>query len=496
MGGGFAGILTARVLSDYYSEVLVIEKDEYPEKPGERAGIPQAFHPHRFTDRGKQIANRLFPGYEDEMIAGGARSVRNKKLYFLNQYGSLEMQNPDDDLKFSRALLEWVLRRRAHDIPNVRFMPKHEVVSLLTNAERSAVTGVRVSERSGMRRERELAAELVVEAGGRGSRLSAWLTELGYSVPEPNRLQLSLGYSTRRYRIPSHLAHLTEMWDTIHISGQPAQGTFGGVFSTIEHNMAELVLSRPGGQYPPVNANEFEKAVAGLPDKLIADIVQQLEPLAPPRAYRIPELYCHCYEQMDRWPSGLLVIGDAYCIYDPVFGQGMTVAAIAAEMLGSCLREQQSEPRPDFAQRFHRSIKRVIETAWWFNCAADLQWERVEYAGPRPLKGIEFGCRYLDLFLRYATERGDLTLYGLYWGVSSLGIPPRFLFHPETAAAVLAATEEGKRLLGELAAEGEELADALFRILPEHFIMMDDESAKEWAAIVPDERKSTAPNPG
>lgn len=495
IGGGFAGILTARVLSDYYAEVLVIEKDEYPEKPEERSGIPQAFHPHRFTDRGKQITDRLFPGYEEEMIAGGARSVRNKNLYFLNPYGSLEMQNPEDDLKFSRALLEWVLRRRVNNISNVRFLPKHDVVSLLTNAERTAVTGVRISERSGLRRERELAAELVVEAGGRGSKLSAWLTELGYSVPEPNRLQLSLGYSTRRYHIPSHLAHLAEMWDTIHISGQPAEGTLGGVFSSIENNIAELVLSRPGGQYPPVNAEEFEQAVAELPSKLIADIVQQLEPVAAPRAYRIPELYCHFYEQMDRWPSGLLVIGDAYCIYDPVFGQGMTVAAIEAEMLESSLRERQTECKPDFEQRFHQSIKRVIETAWWFNCAADLQWERVEYAGPRPLKGIDFGCRYLDLFLRYATERGDLMLYGLYWGVNSLGIPPSFIFNPETAAAVLEATEEGKRLLAELAAEGEELASALFRILPEHFIM-DDESAKEWAAIVPDERKSTAPNPG
>nr|WP_309568628.1 FAD-binding protein [Paenibacillus sp. sptzw28] len=230
IGGGFAGLLTARVLSDYYGEVLIVDKDDFPEKPEDRAGTPQSFHPHRFTDRGKMITTRLFPGYEDDLSAEGAPSILNKTVYNMNQYGSMELQYPQNDFKFSRALLEWVIRRRVQQIPNVQFLPKHDVNHLLTTPNQTAVTGIQVRERGPMGQQKTLMAGMVVDASGRFSKLSAWLHDLGYDVPSPDLLKAALGYSTRRYRIPPHLTHLEEKWDTINISGQPANGTFTGVF--------------------------------------------------------------------------------------------------------------------------------------------------------------------------------------------------------------------------------------------------------------------------
>jgi hypothetical protein len=199
------------------------------------------------------------------------------------------------------------------------------------------------------------------------------------AVPTPDYLHAKLGYSTRRYRVPAHLAHLADEWDLINIMGYPVKGTFTGVFSFIENKIAEMLLYRPGGDYPPTNGDEFEQAVAQLPNPIISEMLRDFEPLGSPRSYHVDKLYRHHYEQMEQWPVGLLVLGDAFVIYDPIFGQGMTVTAMQVEMLKFCLQAQQSNPQPQF------------EPAWWLNCVNDLQWLGVKYEGVQPLQGSSFG---------------------------------------------------------------------------------------------------------
>ncbi|CAG7653844.1 FAD-dependent oxidoreductase [Paenibacillus allorhizosphaerae] len=448
IGGSIAGLLTARVLSDYYEEVLIIDKDDFPDKPEDRAGTPHGFHPHRFTQRGKQITERLFPGYENDLLTLGAPTSLNKTVHNMNAYGSFVGQYQRNDIKFSRAALEWVLRQRAKRISHVRFLPNHDVIELVTNPDRTAVTGVRVRERG--KAELTLAGDMVVDTSGRHSRLPKWLAELGYDVPSPDMLKVDLGYSTRRYKVPAHLLHMTDTWDVINIAGQPAKGTYTGVFSFIENRIAEMLLYRPGGHFPPTDAEAFEQAVAGLPSPIIADILQQLEPIGSPRGFRVSELYRHRYERMSRWPSGLLVLGDAFCIYDPIFGQGMTVAAMEAEVLESCLQERGHAPKDGFEQRVLQKMQDAIGPAWWLNCANDLQWEGVQYAGSEPLKGIGFGRKYMDLYLKHATTEQSWELYGLYWAVNTLSVSPDKILNPQMAATVLAATDEGRTLLAEL----------------------------------------------
>ncbi|WP_134682618.1 NAD(P)/FAD-dependent oxidoreductase [Brevibacillus migulae] len=446
IGGGMAGLLAARVLSDFFAEVLIVEKDDFPEQPANRPGTPQAFHPHRFTSRGKSITERLFPDYEADLLALGAPSSLNKTAYNMNQYGSMEGLYPRNDIKFSRAVLEWVIRKRVQRMANVRFFSKHDVIGLTRNADQTAVTGVQVREVEGSGLQ-ILTAELVVDTSGRNSKLSKWLTDMGYEVPKPDLLKVDLGYSTRRYKLPDHLSHLTDQWDVINIAGQPANGTYTGVFSFIENQVAEVLLYRPGGVYPPTNPDDFEQEIAMLPTPMIADIVRELEPITSVRGFRVPELYRHHFEQMKRWPSGLLVMGDAFCIYDPIFGQGMTVAAIEAEVLEASLQEQSEAPRPHFEQRVLERMQQVIEPAWWLNCANDLQWDGVTYEADEPLQGIEFGQKYMALFLKLATSQRNWELYGLYWGVNTLSVSPEKMLNPQRAAAVLTATEEGRQLL-------------------------------------------------
>ncbi|MDO7486950.1 FAD dependent oxidoreductase [Peribacillus frigoritolerans] len=461
IGGGMGGLMTARILSDHYDEVLIVEKDDIPSGPDVRSGTPQAFHPHRFTTRGKTITERLFPGFEHDLLEQGTPSSLNKEVFFMNQHGSLEMKYDRNDLKFSRAVLEWVIRQRVKAIPNVRFLSKHNVIGLLTTPDRRAVTGVQVRGRDQSKHEEALTADLVIDTSGRSSKLSGWLKDLNYKVPEPDLLKVLLGYSTRRYKVPSHLTHLIDKWDVINLQGQHASGTYTGVFSFIEDQTAEVLLYRPGGKYPPTDAAEFELALKQLPSPIISEIVHDFDPITSPRGFRVPELYCHRYEQMSRWPAGLLVLGDAYCIYDPIFGQGMTVVAMAAEILEACLLERSGENRFDWEQDVLRRIKEAIEPAFWLNCTADLRWEGVEYKGTDSNMGNAFSREYMELFLKQATSKPDWRLYGLYWGVNTLSISPCHIFNPQTAVQVLSSSDEGMRLLSMIKVEDERSIEAI-----------------------------------
>ncbi|WP_318773051.1 FAD-dependent oxidoreductase [Bacillus gobiensis] len=202
IGGSIAGLLAARVLSGYYNEVLIIDRDDFPDKPENRSGTPQAFQPHRLTPRGILILGRFFPGYNEELLAHGAPSALNKLNHMINSYGSMVMANQENEATFSRALLEWVLRKRVQAISNVRFLCKKEVIRLLSSTDRSTITGIQVRDRdSAEQQQQKITANLVIDTSGRFSKVVRWLTEIGYAVPKPEMLKVSLGYSTRHYRI-------------------------------------------------------------------------------------------------------------------------------------------------------------------------------------------------------------------------------------------------------------------------------------------------------
>jgi 2-polyprenyl-6-methoxyphenol hydroxylase-like FAD-dependent oxidoreductase len=434
IGGGIGGLLTAKVLSEYYGEVLIVEKDVLPDRPENRSGTPQDLQPHRLTPRGSMILNRLFPGINDTLLAQGAPSSLNKIAYLSNPYGSQRMPNSENEATFSRALLEWVIRERVKEIPNVRFLHQQEVIGLITNGEKTVVTGITVRDRGQLRQHKTLTADLVLDSSGRSSKLVTWLQELGYTVPEPDILKVSLGYSTRYYRIPSDLA---KNWDVIRIDGDPIKKEFTGVFSIVEGNRAEMLLWSAGGCYPSTKAQEFEQSVAQLSDPLIAEVLQGLEPLTTPKGYRISELFRQRFEQMEKWPSGLLVLGDAFCNFDPIYGLGMTMAAVEVEMLEQCFLAQRANPDLHFEQKVLQKLQDVIEPAWWLNCVSDLQWSGVEYVG-QPMEGIGFAQRYFQLFLKNATMTNNFEQLLLFWGVNSLLFSPSVMINPSMVSSILA----------------------------------------------------------
>ncbi|GHO47057.1 FAD-dependent oxidoreductase [Ktedonospora formicarum] len=400
MGGGIAGLLTARVLSEQYDDILVIERDERPEKPEARAGSPQSFHLHQVLPRGEMILERFFPGFSDDLLALGAFPIQ-EPVQWINRYGTMMM--PAQGVFYSRALLEWVLRQRVQALPNVRFLYHQEVTSLETSLDRTRITGVHIRQRGQIERQETLMADLIVVASGRSSKLPQWLTALGYKLPEDERLISAIGYSTRYYKAPEQKKGQVPLIviENDHTKGSSA----GGVLKSIEGDTWAVCLSSIAGQYPSTSAEGFEEGLTRLINPAIAEVLRDAEPLTEPRGFRIPECIRHHYEQMENWPAGLLVLGDAFCYFDPVYGQGMTVAAIEAEALAGCLSEQPGAPQAGFERIALQRMQDAIYPAWWLSTLEDLRWSGVTHSGPEPLKHIAFLHKYFDLSLKRQTQQ-------------------------------------------------------------------------------------------
>ncbi|HEU5373906.1 MAG TPA: FAD-dependent monooxygenase [Ktedonobacteraceae bacterium] len=430
IGGGIAGLLAARVLCEFYGEVLILERDSQPEQAGARPGSPQSFHLHQVLPRGDMILEELFPGFIDDLLDQGAFATQNSMVQWSNRYGTMTMPQSEKSASYSRGLLEWVLRQRVRALSNVRFLYQQEVMDLEISADRARITGVHVRQRGQVEQRELLAADLVVEASGRASRLPQWLQALGFQLPEDERLVSSIGYSTRYYKIPTDKKGCPAI--NVVDSNPAAGNSASGVVRAIENGIWATCLSTIGGnEYPSIDADEYEAGFTRLGNPRLAELLRGAEPLGDPRGFRIPQCIRHHYEQMEQWPAGLLVLGDAFCYFDPVYGQGMTVAAIEVEALARCLREQREQFLPGFERRVLQQMQEAIYPAWWLSALEDLRWPGVTHSGGEPFKGVRVLHRYFDLALKRMTDQFENPQAGFnpqllnYMLMTALLIAPR-----------------------------------------------------------------------
>ena len=238
VGGSLAGMLAARVLSDHFDDVIVLERDRFPGTATARKGLPQARHAHALLERGRGVMERLLPGLTEELVRAGAELMdATRDVATMCPYGwYVRCSGGPTLLGSSRDLIDQGVRGRVAAIPNVRIRQGVDVDGLIREpGDGSGVVGVRLRARpaghGADRMREELAADLVVVADGRNSRLPDWLTALGYEPPQETVVNSFQGYASRRYR-PA--AGFKADWKALYIQQAPPDDPRGGLISPVE----------------------------------------------------------------------------------------------------------------------------------------------------------------------------------------------------------------------------------------------------------------------
>ncbi len=439
IGGSLAGLLAGRVLAKHFDRVTIVERDFFPEKPVPRAGIPQSGHLHILLNRGKIILEQLFPGLQNELIAAGAPILDPKSIVWFSPAGWAPQFSPDDSdlIMFSRGLLDWIIRRRLAENTNVHFLEGGTVTGLLLNADRPEVTGVSLRKRDRQNRanirEQNLNADLVVDASGKVSQMPKWLKKLGYVPPQETVINAFVGYATRIYEWNDRLSDKS----AVFVGNAPPFRTRGGGIFPIEGDRWLVTLAGGDRDYPPADEAGFLEFARTLPTPLIYDAIKDAKPLTPISSYRGTENCLRHYESLPRYPENLVIVGHAVCAFNPVYGQGMTVAALDAQMLDECLqkhRERQTEgDLTGFARQFQQKLAKLHTIPWTFAISQDSRY--VGSTGAKLNLGTRLVIEYMELVLKALVD--DPKVCQAFLEVLHMIKPPAILFHPRIAVKAI-----------------------------------------------------------
>ncbi|WP_319445457.1 MULTISPECIES: FAD-dependent oxidoreductase [unclassified Mycobacterium] len=435
LGASMAGLVAARVLAEFFETVTVVERDALSDGADTRRGVPQGRQIHGLLLRGAQVLEELFPGILNELVEAGAPRFDYGDLSQLHfnmgghlavQFGSLEGLRAYTP---SRPFLESHIRRRVRAIRNIAFLDSHDVVDVTSNTSRDRITGARIVNRHN-NLESELRADLVVDATGRGARTPAMLERLGYGRPAEDDVVIHLMYASQLLRVPPESLHESACL-VAPVPGRPT----GMAMLTYEHDTVMFAVFGMAGNDPPVGcAAMCDFAEPFAPAHILA-AMRTAEPLGETAQHRFPSSRWRRYDKARLLPDGLLVVGDAVCSFNPIYGQGMTVAALEALALRKCL----SRDTTDLPRRFFRATAKPIGQAWQLAAGGDLSLPEIDGAPPlstRLLSG------YMDRLLTAAEH--DTVALEQFLKVAWLVDAPIRLLRPSMMRRAASANRRGQ----------------------------------------------------
>jgi 2-polyprenyl-6-methoxyphenol hydroxylase-like FAD-dependent oxidoreductase len=427
IGASMGGLLAARVLADYYQQVTVLEGDIFPLPGKNRKGVPQDRHAHALLSRGREVLEELFPGITEELKAQGALPIQplQQSRWFVNgRYLYPKSQSDLILLLVGRPLLEAQVRKHLLSLPNIKVIENRHVMGLLTTPDHTRIVGVNLSHQTDVSSEEALNADLVVDATGRRSVSPAWLEKLGYEKPHEEQVRMDIGYTTRIYRRrPEHL-----QGDLSTIISPSLPNWRGGVIFAQEGDRWIVSIAGYLGDYAPTDEKGFLEFAKSMPTQEIYEVIKDAEPLSEALLYKVPTSQRRHYERMARFPDNYLVFGDAICSFNPIYGQGMTVAALESLCLQNCL----ATGSQNLARRFFKEAAKVVDIPWSVAVGSDLRIPQVE--GTRSLM-VRFFNWYISKL--YVAAPRDRVVVMAFLQVMNLMASPKSLMHPRIALRVL-----------------------------------------------------------
>lgn len=415
LGGSIAGLLAARVLSERFERVTIVEKDHVARDGKPRKTTPQGHHVHGLLARGLELIEGWFPNFATSLEADGASliGVEDVRIYILGWRQPHD--HPMKVLTATRPFLEWALARRVRALPNVTLLEGAEALGPL--GTRNRITGVKIAEQ-------DLSADLIIDARGRQSNLADWMKSLGAETPPHETSPLSSVYCSYLLE-PSDGQSRPKALQVVKMENK-----LGVLIFPVEGNKVLLSLGASAGQTLPHSHSEmlqFLKEVMPVPDAWAA--LKDLRPLSEPHFSRFTASVRRDFDRLTSPPEGAVAIGDAVASFNPIFGQGMTVAALEAEWLGRCL-DTDDPSTEGFAKAFYAGLKPIVDVAWG---APDLEAKR-NNPSAQPW-GIRFLLWYTWRMQAVASRSAQVSKTIAL--VQNMLAPPTAMFKPSTFFRVL-----------------------------------------------------------
>lgn len=430
IGGGISGKLAARVLSDFFKEVVVIERDSEPSGPFTRKGAPQGEHLHALLHAGEYGLEALFPGITQRFYSSGAIKINSTRdlSWFHHGVWKLQYDGGYTTTLQTRPHLEWHIEEYIKKIPNITVHYKHIVENYLFDKQANRITGVKVKNSSAQIQ--MLKADLIVDASGASSLSTSWLKKHNYSIPE-EKVNIGLTYISKFFHLPNQYRN----WTIKLVYPNPPQEKIGGTISKVEGNRYVVTLF---GYQNIINEKEilkddsrFLELTKELPTLDIYQEIKNGTSLNKISIYRVPHMIWKRYDKMRELPKGLLLIGDTVCRIDPVFGQGMSIAVLETLALQK-LFQNPNYHVDKITAIFPKRTAKIISPIWNMVATEDLRYRNVK---EKKSIGLVIQQWYSKKIFQLSAQ--NQYVYDSFIKVMNLVSPITILFHPKIIKSVI-----------------------------------------------------------
>jgi 2-polyprenyl-6-methoxyphenol hydroxylase-like FAD-dependent oxidoreductase len=426
LGASMAGLLAACALSETFDRVVLVERDHLPDDASDRRGVPQGKHLHGLLAGGLAALNKLFPGFEADLAAAGA--VRSDVQSDIHWWVDAHLIKPEPSgivgFSCSRRLLEHTVRERVKALPEVEIIDHCDALGIISTDDGETICGVRIIPRANSAEASELPADLVIDATGRASRSSQWLSALGYQPAEETRIPVDITYVTQTYRR-----------ETGQLDGRAGTSVgsypdlpIGAFLLALEDDTFMLTAGGIYGETPPMDDDGLAEFVDKLPTRDFADFLRTATRITDPVKAHFPFSVRKHYERLTDFPAGYLVVGDALCSFNPIFAQGMSVAAAEAVLLRDLFLAGSKNP----AAEFFAAAAEIIDVPWLTAVNADLRYPQAKVAQTDDDEALN---QYLELVYRAASV--DRAVATAFVRVFNLLDTPDLLLEPAMMARVV-----------------------------------------------------------
>jgi 2-polyprenyl-6-methoxyphenol hydroxylase-like FAD-dependent oxidoreductase len=432
IGAGMAGLTAAKAVAPHFERVVVLERDTLPTAPTPRSGTPQAFHTHGLHAGGHRALNCLFPGIDLDFVDAGAVRLRLGRDLRSEVPGFDPLPQRDfgfDSFALSRPALERVCRRRVESEPNIEFRPRTRATELTASPDERGVAEVRFEDTRG--KPGSVAADLVVDASGRASSTLPFLEAIGWERPAAIEIGIDQAYSTAVFETPRDAP--TDWLGVLHVPTPPGSSRYGIVLP-MEGGRWSASLCANHGDAPPGDIDGFMAFAESFRMPTIYNAIRSAKRVGEIARFGMRSSVRRAFDKLDRFPRGLVPLGDSICRFPPVYGQGMSVAAQQSCVLASILasRRRREDPLDGLAEAFFTEIQPLLEAPWSV-AMADFVYPQTR--GERP-RDFEERLRYTRALMRLAAE--DYETDKIVFEVRALLRPQSALREPPLASRVRA----------------------------------------------------------